>query len=57
MKTGARKPRKPDIGAQMGDAIRARANKLTEAQREEYLARAMQMIYGNAGGKINTARR
>jgi hypothetical protein len=55
----AKKPEveKPDKVTQMGDAIRARANKLTEAEREHYLTTAMQMIYGTTPTKITQARR
>jgi len=56
MKTTAKKTEKPTIGAEMGDKLRARANKLTDAERMELRMEAMQLIYGNAIKQVHASR-
>ncbi len=60
--TSAKKPRakvraKKTPGTIMGAEVRARANTLTDAERESLMAYAMRAIYGEESGAAHARRR
>ena len=47
----------PTPGTVMGEKIRARANKLSDTQREALMGDAMRIIYGSQGDAVRAHRR
>ncbi len=55
-KTKPAKPERKSLGEKWAAEVRAKCNKLTRAERERLLERAMQLAYGESSTTSNSSR-